>query len=81
MSPYMPDRRALFDIAAAGPLGGMVLAVPISFVGLSLPEGSFPIRHLEGFVLGFPVLFQIFHHLKVPIPFDGIIYLCIEHFP
>src|SRR5262249_40023396 len=27
MSPRIPDRRALFDIAAAGPLAGLVLAI------------------------------------------------------
>ncbi len=34
MSPQVPDRRALFDIAAAGPLAGAVLALPITFVGI-----------------------------------------------
>jgi membrane-associated protease RseP (regulator of RpoE activity) len=32
----MRDRKALFDIGIAGPLGGLVLAIPLLIVGLSL---------------------------------------------
>lgn len=32
------DRRALFDVGAAGPWGGMLVAVPILFLGLLLSE-------------------------------------------
>lgn len=32
----MRDRKALFDIGVAGPLGGLVLAIPLLIVGLSL---------------------------------------------
>ncbi len=34
MSPYIPNRKALFDIASAGPLAGLVVALPVSFWGL-----------------------------------------------
>jgi membrane-associated protease RseP (regulator of RpoE activity) len=49
MSPRIPNRRALFDIAAAGPLGGLIPAIPIAYLGLTLstpvhradiPEGA-----------------------------------------
>jgi membrane-associated protease RseP (regulator of RpoE activity) len=49
MSPRIPNRRALFDIAAAGPLGGLIPAIPLTYFGLTLstpvnradvPEGA-----------------------------------------
>jgi membrane-associated protease RseP (regulator of RpoE activity) len=33
-----PDRRALFDMAVAGPLAGLVVAVPVYVLGLRLSE-------------------------------------------
>lgn len=38
----MRDRKALFDIGIAGPLGGLVLAIPLLFVGLSLSTVQAP---------------------------------------
>ena len=63
MSPYMPNRRALFDIASAGPLAGMALALPISFVGVLLSERVPSIEGQAGLVLGDPILFKIFERL------------------
>jgi membrane-associated protease RseP (regulator of RpoE activity) len=49
MSPRIPSRRALFDIAAAGPLAGLIPAIPLTYLGLtmsttvskaSIPAGS-----------------------------------------
>jgi membrane-associated protease RseP (regulator of RpoE activity) len=36
MATLGADRRVLFDIAAAGPVAGMVVALPVSLVGLAL---------------------------------------------
>src|SRR3972149_5054711 len=36
MSPRIPNRRALFDIAAAGPLAGLIPAIPLTYLGLTL---------------------------------------------
>ena len=38
----VPDRRKLFDIGVAGPLAGLVLAVPLLFYGLSTSPMTIP---------------------------------------
>jgi membrane-associated protease RseP (regulator of RpoE activity) len=38
----IPDRRKLFDIGVAGPLAGLVLAVPLLFIGLASSEVAVP---------------------------------------
>ena len=59
MSPRIPHRRALFDIAAAGPLAGLVLAIPFTYVGILFSQ---LVRRdaMPGSVitLGEPLLFQ-----------------------
>lgn len=63
MSPYIPNRRALFDIAAAGPLAGMALAAPLSLVGVLLSERVVLEAGQAGLVLGDPILFQIIERI------------------
>ncbi len=64
MSPYIPSRRALFDIASAGPLAGMALAAPLSFIGIMLSERTAQADSQAGsIILGDPVLFQIFERI------------------
>ncbi|HSE48459.1 MAG TPA: site-2 protease family protein [Terriglobales bacterium] len=59
----IPDRRALFDIAVAGPIAGFVVALPAAVVGLLLS------RHAPGLVaesdiaFGYPLLFHLLHSL------------------
>jgi membrane-associated protease RseP (regulator of RpoE activity) len=59
MSPRMPNRRALFDIAAAGPLAGLVIAIPASYVGITLSrvvaKGAVSANMIS---LGDPLLFK-----------------------
>ena len=59
MSPRIPSRRALFDIAAAGPLAGMVLALPITYLGIARSEivakSAIPAHSIT---LGEPLLFK-----------------------
>jgi len=38
MSPYVPDRKALIDIGATGPLAGFIIAVPTLIIGLYMSE-------------------------------------------
>ncbi len=59
MSPFIPNRKALFDISAAGPLAGVALAIPISWVGVSL-SSRLPAEDTLGLVLGEPLLFKVF---------------------
>jgi membrane-associated protease RseP (regulator of RpoE activity) len=47
MKKPIDDRRALFDVGAAGPIAGMIVAIPLLVIGLSLsqvgpssPEGA-----------------------------------------
>ena len=59
MSPYIPNRRALFDIAAAGPIAGLVVALPVSFIGIALSERIPDPSQMENLItLGDPLLFQ-----------------------
>ena len=58
MSPLIPNRRALFDIAAAGPLAGLVVAIPVSLLGIALSERAIPDPEQGLITLGDPLLFR-----------------------
>lgn len=53
----VPNRRALFDIAVAGPIAGFVVAVPAIVVGLTLSDVR-PTAELTGIGLGSSLLFN-----------------------
>ena len=58
ISSYIPSRRALFDIAAAGPIAGLVVAIPLSIIGVAVSE-HVPAGGQDGaIVLGDPLLFR-----------------------
>ena len=58
MSPYIPSRRALFDIAAAGPIAGLVVAIPLSIAGVAISD-HVPAGDRENvIILGDPLLFR-----------------------
>jgi membrane-associated protease RseP (regulator of RpoE activity) len=54
----IPSKKALFDIAIAGPIGGFVVAVPTLFVGLLLSKVERVPVDFEGIELGEPLLFR-----------------------
>ncbi len=63
----IPDRRALFDVAAAGPLAGFLVALPVLIVGIltatpaaSVPEGT------GQFLLGSSALMWILERIFAP---------------
>jgi Zn-dependent protease len=37
MDPSYANRREIFDIGIAGPLAGLVIAIPLAMVGYSFP--------------------------------------------
>jgi membrane-associated protease RseP (regulator of RpoE activity) len=74
-SPF-PDRNALMDIGSAGPLAGVVVAVPVLIAGLALSE----IRRSTGAIgseLGESLLFKILSRAvlgEVPTGYDVILH-------
>ncbi len=67
MRSPIPNRKVLFDIGIAGPLAGLILAVPVLLVGLALS----PVRAVSGPVLqeGNSLAYLFFKWLlKGPIP-------------
>jgi len=64
MKGRMPDRKALFDIGASGPLAGLAATVVVTVVGLYLPPIAVPesMANAPGTVtisLGFPPLMHV----------------------
>jgi membrane-associated protease RseP (regulator of RpoE activity) len=54
----IPTKQMLFDIGAAGPFAGFLVALPALFIGVSLsPVAAVP-SDLAGYELGEPLLFQ-----------------------
>ncbi len=58
MSPYIPNRNALFDIAAAGPVAGLVVALPVTLIGISMSKLQLLSSMSQGIHLGEPLLFK-----------------------
>src|SRR5215475_14706639 len=67
------NRRALFDVGAAGPWAGAMLAVPAIMLGLSLSEVR-PLNPLEGggIILGDSFLFSALTRLILGISADDV---------
>ncbi len=74
-SPF-PDRNALMDIGAAGPLAGAAIAIPVLIAGLALSE----IRRSAGglgAMLGESLLFQLLSRAvlgKIPAGYDVVLH-------
>lgn len=66
------NRRALFDVGAAGPWAGVFLAIPAVIVGLSLSEVR-PLNPFEGgVILGDSFLFSALTHLVLSVSADDV---------
>ncbi|HDY68670.1 MAG: site-2 protease family protein [Candidatus Scalindua sediminis] len=66
MKGHIPDKRALFDIGVAGPIGGLIFAVPITIIGLYLSEiHPIPKDSASYIGLGEPILFSFFAKMTI----------------
>lgn len=64
MRGTIPTRRALFDIGAAGPLAGLVFALPIYAWGIA--HSKVVASDIGGIELGESVIIRVFDHLFGP---------------
>jgi membrane-associated protease RseP (regulator of RpoE activity) len=83
------DKRALLDVGCAGPLTGVIVAIPVILVGLSLSQVTVMPVSDAGFTLGEPLLFRLlswltfgslgpdYHVLLHPVAFAGWIGLLV----
>jgi membrane-associated protease RseP (regulator of RpoE activity) len=60
-----PTRRALFDVGAAGPWAGLLVAIPAVFIGLRLSEVHPLALDQGGLVLGDSILFSFLTRLAL----------------
>jgi len=67
MQSQMPDRRSLFDIGAAGPLAGLVLAVPAVIVGFQLSSVVAQDSSGSGMILGSSLLLSFLSKITLGI--------------
>ena len=66
MKGHIPDKRALFDIGAAGPIGGLIFAIPVTIIGLGLSEvHPIPEDSTSYLGLGEPILFSLFAKMMI----------------
>src|SRR5260221_7426250 len=58
MNKPIEDRRALFDVGAAGPIAGLVVAIPLLVIGLSLSKVGPPTSE-DNFIEGNSLLYAL----------------------
>ena len=68
------NRNALFDVGAAGPIAGLLVAIPVTILGLvwSFPV---PIESAKGIALSEPLLFQWLANWLVRMPSESVLLL------
>jgi membrane-associated protease RseP (regulator of RpoE activity) len=77
MKPPIPDRRSLIDIGASGPIGGFIIAVIATIIGLKYSNIK-PVGEIQGgFVFGNSILFDFLS--RMILKFDPEKYDVILH--
>jgi membrane-associated protease RseP (regulator of RpoE activity) len=66
MSGTIKTRRALLDIGAAGPLAGLVFAIPLYLWGTAHPQAIEPLSSAGGMTLGDSLLTRMIDHFAAP---------------
>jgi membrane-associated protease RseP (regulator of RpoE activity) len=72
----LPDKNALMDIGAAGPLAGIAVAIPVLIVGL-LHSKVKMVNDMGGISLGSSLLFELFSRLihgSIPDGYDLVLH-------
>ncbi len=67
-----PNRRALFDVGAAGPWAGLILAIPAIIIGLRLSEVRPLALNEGGLTLGDSLLFSLLTRLVLGTTSDNV---------
>lgn len=62
LAPFR-SKRILFDIGVAGPIAGMIVAVPMVFIGLALSKPLSPQAFDPDVIFGTPLMVAIARHL------------------
>ncbi|TWU14943.1 Peptidase family M50 [Symmachiella macrocystis] len=63
------DRKALFDIAISGPLAGLLIALPMTYLGIQWSTVQLVPTNGAGFQFGEPLIFQwLINYVHGPIP-------------
>ena len=69
MQQRIPNRKALFDVAVAGPLAGLVIVFPAILYGLQLSEVKEISTLQDTISMGEPIIFQVIrHYIFGPLP-------------
>lgn len=77
MKPPIPDRRSLIDIGASGPIGGFIIAVIATIIGLKWSEIKPAGEIQEGIAFGSSILFAFISEIVLqidPEKFDVILH-------
>jgi membrane-associated protease RseP (regulator of RpoE activity) len=68
------NRNSLFDVGAAGPIGGMLVVIPVTILGL-LWSSPVPAESIKGISLPEPLLFQWLGNWLVRLPSGSVLLL------